>query len=119
VALVMKVAFWDMMMCNQVHSTDILEHPALSIFKENYTTLKIWALFSFETLVSIPEDVNLHFPFLHTCALPDLIPGRDSGAIYMYVGNSKSKVPYFIPTERIPPSSWQKWVLLVCEFTTI
>jgi hypothetical protein len=30
---------------------------------------------------------------------------------YTYEGNSKSKVPYFIHTERIPVLSWQAWVV--------
>ena len=30
---------------------------------------------------------------------------------YTYEGNSKSKVPYFIHTERIPALSWQAWVV--------
>jgi hypothetical protein len=38
--------------------------------------------------------------------------------MHMYKGNSKSKVPYFIPTERIPALSWQAWVQLVHIFTT-
>jgi hypothetical protein len=37
----------------------------------------------------------------------------------IYEGNSKSKVPYFIPTERIPELSWQAWVQLVQIFTTL
>jgi hypothetical protein len=35
----------------------------------------------------------------------------------MYEGNSKSKVAYFIPAERIPALSWQSWVQLVHIFT--
>jgi hypothetical protein len=27
----------------------------------------------------------------------------------LHEGNSKSKVPYFIPAERIPALSWQAW----------
>lgn len=64
----------------------------------------------FETLVLIPEDVNLHFirilPSVHMC-IARFVPGRGTGGIYMYEGNSKSKVPYFIPAEMIPASSWQ------------
>jgi hypothetical protein len=30
---------------------------------------------------------------------------------YTYEGNSKSKVPYFIHTARIPALSWQAWVV--------
>jgi hypothetical protein len=35
-----------------------------------------------------------------------------------YDRNSKSKVPYFIPAERIPALSWQAWLQLVRIFTT-
>jgi hypothetical protein len=35
-----------------------------------------------------------------------------------YKGNSKSKVPYFIPSERIPAMIWQKWVQLAHILTT-
>ena len=56
----------------------------------NYSTMKIKALFSFETLVSIPEDVNIHF-----VRIARFIPGRRTGAIY--VGRSESNVSYLFP----------------------
>jgi len=45
--------------------------------------------------------------------------GLMNNPVYMYEGNSKSKVPYFIPAEWIAALSWQAWVLLVHMFTTI
>jgi len=49
----------------------------------------------------------------YICALPDLSLAEVQVLyIYMYEGNSKSKVPYFIPA-----SSWQAWVLSVHMFT--
>jgi len=123
-ALAVKVAFWDMR-CHVIRyiRTDILEDCALSIFMVHYSTLKIQVLFSFETLVSIPEDVNLHFirilPCTHVCIARFNPWPRYRCYVYMYEGNSKSKVPYFIPAEMITASSWQAWVLVVHLFTTI
>jgi len=89
---------------------------------EHNSTLKIQVIVFFEMLVLIPEDVNLHFirilPCVHMC-IARFVPGRGTGGIYMYEGNSKSRVPYFIPAERIPASSWQAWVLLEHMFSTI
>jgi hypothetical protein len=98
-----------------------LEERALSIFVVN-STLNMQVISSFEMLLSIPEDGDLHFIRIRPCVymrIARFIPGRDTGAIYMYEGSSESKVPYFIPAERIPSSSWQAWVLLVHMFTTI
>jgi hypothetical protein len=32
-------------------------------------------------------------------------------SVNIYEGNSRSKVPYFIPPERVPALSWQAWVV--------
>jgi hypothetical protein len=37
---------------------------------------------------------------------------------WVYEINLKSKVPYFIPAERIPALSWQAWLQLAHIFTT-
>jgi len=89
----------------------------------HYSTMKIQVRFSFETLVSIPEDVNLHYisilPCIHVCIARFNPWLRYCCYVYMYEANSKSKVPYFIPAEMITASSWQTWVPVVHMFTTI
>lgn len=107
-ALAVKVAFWDTMLCNQVHM---------------YWHFGGMCSFHLHGALFKPEDVNLHcisiLPCIHVCIARFNPWPRYSCYVYMYEANSKSKVPYFIPAEMITASSWQAWVLVVHMFTTI
>ena len=122
--LAVKVAFWDMMPCNQVHTHwhfggmcyFHLHRELIQPWRfRYYFPLRIWCR-SLKMLIFTSSE---SYP-AYMCALPELITGRGRGAMYIWMrAIQKVRFPIFFPAEMITALSWQAWVLVVYMFTTI